>query len=170
MATKIYQAEETARTWSDASTSSDELMDIGGLAANGVVCGSYHDLGAAPRADIYEVSFLVDGFDTAPVVGQMVELWFAESNATTGFDGQLTTDPTDTAEGVATEPQAYNCTFAGAVRVHSTTAADELLRRFTVRLTSRYIAPIVINLTDDALLSTSDAHMVTVKAIPQESQ
>ena len=93
MANKIYQAVETARTWSDAVTSSDELLDLGGLAADGVVCGSFHDLGAAPRSDLYEVEFLIDGFDTAPVVGEMVELWMTQSNATTGFDGQLIQQP-----------------------------------------------------------------------------
>jgi hypothetical protein len=170
MANKIYQAVEADRTWSDAGTGSDELMDLGGLAADGVVCGSYHDLGAAPRTDLYEVELFIDGFDTAPVVGQMVELWFTQSNGTTEFDGQITTDPTDTVEGDATLAQAQNCTFACAVRVYSTTAGDELKRRRTIRLTGRYVAPIVVNRTDDALLSSSDAHMVTLTPIPQEMQ
>ena len=170
MASKSYQASETARTWSDSSTSSDELLDLGGLAASGVACGSYWDLGASPRADVYEVELFIDGFDTDPVVGQVVELWITQSNATTGFDGQLTSDPTDTAEGTATAAQTENCTFACAARVHSTTAADGLKKRATVRLTGRYIAPIVVNRTEDALLSTSDAHMVTVTPIPQEGQ
>jgi hypothetical protein len=170
MASKSYQASETARTWSDTGTTSDELADLGGLASDGVVMGSYHDLGASPRSDIYEVEFHVDGFDTAPVVGEVVELWFSQSNATTGFDGQVTTDPTDTVEGTATIAQAENCTFACACRVYSTTAGDELQKRATVRLTGRYVAPIVINRTADALLSSSDAHLITLTPIPQEGQ
>lgn len=170
MASKSYQASETARTWSDAGTGSDELMDLGGLAADGVVCGSYWDLGASPRSDIYEVELFIDGFDAAPVVGDMVELWFTESKATTLFDGQLTADPTDAAEGTATIAQTENCTFACAARVYSTTAGDELQKRATIRLTGRYVAPIVINRTADVLLSTSDAHMVTLTPIPQEGQ
>jgi len=171
MASKSYQASETARTWSDSGTSSDELLDMGGLAASGgIACGSYWDLGASPRADTYEVELFIDGFDTAPVVGQIVECWITQSNATTGFDGQLTTDPGDATEGTATVAQAENCTHACAVRVYSTTAGDELQKRQTVRLTGRYIAPIVINRTEDVLLSTSDAHMVTITPIPQEGQ
>ena len=170
MPSKSYQAVETARTWSDTGTTSDELADLGSLASDGVVMGSYWDLGASPRADIYEVEMFIDGFDTAPVVGQIVELWIAQSNATTGFDGQPTTDPTDTVEGTMTIAQAENCTFACAARVYSTTAGDELQKRATVRLTGRYIAPVIINRTDDALLGTSDAHLITITPIPQEGQ
>ena len=171
MASKSYQATETARTWSDAVTSSDELLDLGGLAADGVVMGSYWDLGAAPRADIFEVELLIDGFDTAPVVGEMIELWFSQSNATTGFDGQVTTDPTDAAEGTATIKQAENCTFGCAARVYLAGDTTQVIqKRATVRLTGRYVSPIVINRTADALLSTSDAHMVTLTPIPQEGQ
>ena len=172
MPSKSYQASETARTWSDTGTTSDELMDLGGLVTDGVVMGSYHDLGASPRADLYEVELFIDGFDAAtpPVVGEVVELWFSQSNATTGFDGQPTTDPTDTVEGTMTIAQAENCTFACAVRVYSTTAADELQKRATIRLTGRYVSPVVINRTSDTLLGTSDAHMVTLTPIPQESQ
>lgn len=170
MPSKSYQASETARTWSDAGTTSDELLDLGSLAADGVVMGSFHDLGASPRSDVYEVELLIDGFDTAPVVGEVVELWLSQSNSTTGFDGQPTTDPTTTAQGTMTAEQAENCTFACAARVYSTTAADELQKRATVRITGRYVSPVVINRTADALLGTSDAHLITITPIPQEGQ
>jgi hypothetical protein len=145
-------------------------MDLGGLASGAVVCGAYLDLGAAPRADLYEVTFKIDGFDTAPVVGQVVEVWFTQSNATTGFTGAPTTDPTATVAGTVTANQAENCTFAGVARVVSTTAGDDLKAVFTVRLTSRYVAPVIVNRTDDALLSTADAHTLVLTPIPQESQ
>ncbi len=168
MPSKSYQASETATVWTD--TGGDELLDLGGLAASGVAMGSFLDLGASPRSDIYEVELLIDGFDTAPVVGEVVELWFSQSNATTGFDGQVTTDPTTSAQGTATAAQAENCTFACAARVYSTTAGDELQKRATIRLTGRYVSPIIVNRTADALLSTSDAHTVTLTPIPQEGQ
>lgn len=168
MASKSYMQVETATEWTDSG--GDKLMDLGGLAADGVVCGAYLDLGAAPRADLYEVEILIDGFDTAPVVGQTIALWFTQSNATTGFDGRITTDPTSSAEGTATAEQASNCLPAGGVRVYSTTAADELQSRRVIRLTGRYVAPIVINHTADALLSTSDSHKIILTPIPQEAQ
>jgi hypothetical protein len=168
MPSKSYQAVETARTWSDLSA--DELADLSSLASDGVVMGSYWDLGTSPRADVYEVEFEVGGFATTPVVGEVVELWIAQSNATTGFDGQPTTDPTDTVEGTMTIAQAENCTFVCAARVYSTTAADVLQKRATVRLTGRYISPVVINRTADALISTTLLHQITITPIPQEGQ
>ena len=145
-------------------------MDCGGLAADAVRCGSFHDLGASPRSEWYEVEFLISGFDTAPVVGEGVDLYFTQSLATTGFDGSPSTDPTDTVEGTVTVDQLKNLLFIGSAIVVSTTAADDLRMRAVVRLTSRYAAPVVHNNTADALLSTSDAHMVTLTPIPQEVQ
>jgi len=168
MPSKSYQASETAIVWTD--TGGDELLDLGSLAADGVVMGSFTDLGASPRSDIYEVELHIDGFDTTPVVGEVVELWFSQSNATTGFDGQPTTDPTTSAEGTMTAAQAENCTFACAARVYAATAADEIQKRATIRLTGRYVSAVVINRTADALLGTSDAHTVTLTPIPQEGQ
>jgi len=158
----------TQRTWSDAGTSSDELLDLGGLAAAAVACGSFHDLGASPRPEWYEAELFIDGFDTAPVVGESVDLYFTQSDGTTGFDGAPTTDPTTTAEGTVTENQLKNLLFVVPAIVVSTTAGDDLRVRAVVRLTSRYAAPVIHNNTADALLSSSDAHMITLTPIPPE--
>ncbi len=113
---------------------------------------------------------MIGGFDTAPIVGEAVALWITQSKTGVDFDGRVTTDPTSTVEGVATAEQAGNCLPAGGVRVYSITAADELQCRRVVRLTGRYVAPIIINHTQDALLSTSDSHKVILTPIPQEAQ
>lgn len=170
MVNKVYNNPETSRTWSDSGTTSDELLDLGGLAANSVAMGSYWDRGAGARAMEYEFEMLIDGFDTAPVVGETVVLYFSQSNATTNFTGNPTTDPTDTAQGTMTLDQAKNTLLAGVATVYSTTAADELKVTGTVFLTSRYISPVVHNNTADALLGTSDAHMITLTPIPAEIQ
>lgn len=171
MPNKVYINTETSRAWSDATTALDELIDCGGLATGAVRCGSFHDLGAAPRSEWYEVEFLISGFDAAPVVGEGVDLYFTQSNATTGFSGAPTTDPTTTVEGTITANQLKNLLgpIVSAIVV-STIAADELRVFAVVRLTSRYVAPVVHNNTADALLSTSDAHTVTLTPIPQEIQ
>ena len=170
MPNKVYINPETARTWSDADTTSDELLDLGGAATDTVKCGSYHDLGAAPRAEWFEVEMFIDGFATNPVVGESVDLYFTQSNTTTGFDGAPTTDPTDTAEGAVTENQLKNLVYAVSCIVASITAANNLQARAVVRLTSRYVAPVVHNNTADSLLGSSDAHMITLTPIPPEVQ
>lgn len=170
MANKVYLAEETARTWSDAGTTSDELLDLGGLAAGSVQGGSYWDLGAAPRAARYKFELFIDGFDTAPVVGEVIDLYVVESDDASNFTGEPTTDPGDATAATVTENQLANAKYVGSVTVVSTTAGDNLRGIFTAEIHSRYIAPVVVNNTADALLSTADAHMLTVTPIPPEIQ
>lgn len=133
-------------------------MDLGGLAANAVQMGAYLDAGLLPRPKVFRFEFLVDGFDTAPVVGESVDLYFSQSETTTNFDGNPTTDPTPTAEGTMTLAQAKNTLLSGSAVVYSTTAGDEIKITGLVTLTSRFIAPVVHNNTADALLSSADAH------------
>jgi len=173
MANEIYQKRGTSVTWTD--TGGNEELDIGGLAANAVLGGSYYDRGdlsVTPAADEYEWEMVIDGFDTAPVVGETVDLYFAQGNSTTEFDGEVTSNPTDTVD-TASGPSVnmlYNMMYAGSCVVHSTTAADELRARGVVRFTSRYFFPVVHNNTADALLSTSDAHKVILTPIYYQSQ
>ncbi len=168
MANKVYINPETTITW--LNTGGDLDMDLGGLAADAVQMGAYSDRGAAARAQDYAFELLIDGFDTVPVVGESVDLYFAQSNATTNFDGNPTTDPTAVAEGVMTTDQLKNTMFANSAIVYSTTAANKLKITGTVRLTSRYISPVVHNNTADALLSTADAHSLILTPIPIEIQ
>jgi len=168
MANKVYIAPETTITWLD--TGGDLDCDLGGLAADGGQMGAYHDMGAASHAEQCEIELLIDGFDTAPVVGETVDLYLSFSNATTNFDGNPTTDPTTTAEGTMTTAQLKNCLFVGSVVVYSTTAGDELKSTFIVRIPSRYVSPVVHNNTVDALLSTADAHSIKLTPCPPEVQ
>jgi hypothetical protein len=173
MANEIYQKRGTAIVWTDSG--GDEELDIGGLAADGTLGGSYYDRGdlsSTPAPDEYEWEMIIDGFDTTPVVGETVDLYFAQSNDTTEFDGQPTSLPTDTVD-TATGPTTSmlpNMMYAGSCVVHSTTAADELIARGTVRFTSRYFFPVVHNNTADALLSTADAHKVTLTPVYYQGQ
>jgi hypothetical protein len=170
-ASKVYINPETVIVWTDATTGGDELLDCGGLAADAVRMGSFADLGAAPRSQWYGFELLIDGFDAPPVVGQDIDLYFPQSIATTNFDGNPTTDPTTTVEGTMTVAQLKNAGIPhGFAIVYSTTAGDELKITGVVRLISRYVAPTIHNNTEDALLSTSDAHKVTLWAIPPEIQ
>jgi hypothetical protein len=173
MAGEIYQKRGTPIVWTDSG--GNEELDLGGLAAGAVLGGSYYDRGdlsVTPAPDEYEWEMIIDGFNTAPVVGETVDLYFAGSNATTLFDGQLIADPTDTVD-TATGPTAAmlkNMMFVGSVVVHSTTAADELQARGVVRFTSRYISPVVHNNTADALLGTADSHKITLTPIYYQVQ
>lgn len=169
MANKIYINPETIIEW--LNTGGDLDMDLGGLAADGVQMGAYHDQGAGVRAHRWGFELLIDGFDTAPVVGEPVVLYISQSLATTNFDGNPTTDPTPTAEGTMTVAQLANCgSPVGIAVVYSTTAGDELKITGECIITSRYISPVIHNNTADALLSTADAHSLKMWPLPDEIQ
>jgi len=168
MPSKSYISPEASVTWADSG--GDKLLDLGGLAAGSVKCGAYADLGSGARSDIYELELFIDGFGSAPTVGQTVDLFITQSNDGTNFDGEPSAAPGSSSEGTVTANQALNMLYVGSVVVASTTAADGLRARFSARLTGRYVAPVVINRTAVALLGTADAHRVILTPTPQESQ
>lgn len=168
MPNKIYINPETSTTWTDAG--GDKLLDLGGLAANGTVMGALLDLGATARAEHFMYELTIDGFNSAPVVGESVMLYLAFSNATTNFDGNPTTDPTAVAQGTITVDQLRNVMFAAAASVYSTTAADELKISGVVDIPHRYVSPVIHNDTTTALLSMADAHKFVLTPVPYEVQ
>lgn len=169
MANKIYVNPETIIEW--LNTGGDLDMDLGSLAADGVQMGAYHDQGAGVRSRRWGFELLVDGFDTAPVVGESIPLFISQSLATTNFDGNPTTDPTAIAEGTMTVAQLRNLGAPiGIAIVYSTTVGDELKITGECNITSRYFSPVVHNNTADALLGTADAHSLKMWPLPDEIQ
>jgi hypothetical protein len=171
MASKIYVNPETSITWTDSVTGGDEDLDLGDGAlglADAVGCGSYHDWGTAPRAFGYYVTLKIDGFATAPVVGETVDLYMAESEDATIWTGPES--PSDTADSAGATVRLPNLKFLGSAVVTTVTAADDVVASFEWYSTARYTAPVVHNNTADALLTTSDAHKVIMTPIPYEGQ
>jgi hypothetical protein len=162
MANKIYINQETSKTWTD--TAGDYTMDLGSLAADAVRVGQQGDLGAAPRADMYAWKLVIDGFDTAPVVGETVDLYLSFSDGV-NVDGQV-----GTSDAAGSTVQLPNLLFLGAASVQTATASDELIISGTCQITQRYVSPVIHNNTADALLGTSDAHKFILTPVPAEVQ
>lgn len=162
MPNKIYIAPETAHTWTD--TGGDDTLDLGGLAADAVRVGDQWDMGASSRADWFEWRLIIDGFDTAPVVGETVDVYLAFSDGT-NHDGDI-----GVTDGAGTTVSLPNLLSLGLASVQTTTAGDELITSGIVQIVSRYVSPVIHNNTADALLSTSDAHKFFLTPIPPEVQ
>lgn len=162
MANKIYINEETAKTWTD--TGGDYAMDLGSLAADGVRVGAQGDLGVAPRADQYNWKLVIDGFDTAPVVGETVDLYLAFSDGTY-VDGDV-----GTSDAAGFTSDLPNLLFLGAASVQTTTAGDNLIISGVCQITQRYVSPVIHNNTADALLGTADSHKFILTPVPPEAQ
>lgn len=165
MVNKIYINPETTVVWTD--TGGDEPLDLGGLAADAVRSGDIYDLGAGPRAREYEWKLIIDGFDTAPVVGESVDAYLSFSDQATAGREDGDVGVTDGAGATADLP---NLLYIGSATVQTTTAADELIVSGRVEITSRYVIPVIHNNTADALLGTADAHRFELTPVPYEVQ
>lgn len=163
MVNKVYINPETSKTWTD--TGGDYAFDLGGLAADGVRASTYGDLGAAPRSEWFRWQLIIDGFDTAPVVGETVNVYISLSDDATVFDGDVS--GTDGASSTVVLP---NLKYLGTATVQTTTTTDELVVSGIARIPARYVVAVVHNNTADALASSGDAHKFILTPIPAEVQ
>jgi hypothetical protein len=169
MASKIYQASETSTVWT--SSGGDKLLDMGGQVLTTARCGAYLDLGASPRADWYEAVILIGSYATAPLVTEHAELRFTQSLDGTLFDGQPTTAPTATVEGVVTIEQTLNMILCAAPAATAADTTHSVQGRGLVKLTGRYVAPVVINWSiGDAFDNDGTTHSIVLTPLPYEGQ
>jgi len=169
MPNKVYQQIEPAVSWKVSG--GDEVLDLGSTngAADGVEVGAYHDWGAEPQARRYMCFLDIDGFDTAPVIGETIDLYITESQDTTLWTGPEA--PGDTSRGAGDTDRLKNLLFIGSVKVRSVVAGDNLVIKEEFFSAARYWAPVIHNNTATTkLLSTSDAHELRVYPIPPEVQ
>ena len=166
MANKIEIQVEAVVRW--LVSGGDETIDLGQATAGAVEVGSYRDWGAAPRPAWYYWWLDIDGFDTAPVVGETVNLYVTESEDSTLWTGPES--PSDTGRGTGVLERLPNLRPLGNARVWSTTAGNNLTKAGVAFIPGRYFAPVVHNATADNLLSTGDAHEVRFYPIPDEIQ
>ena len=167
MVNKIYINPESTITWTD--TAGDEDLDLGGLAADAGRVGSAADRGTSARASEFHWQLKIDGFNTAPVVGESVDLYLAFTNDASVVDGPVGYGAS-TDSALASTNLLDNLLFLGSAVVRSTTAADNLVISGYASIDARYIIPVIHNNTADALLSTSDAHTFVLTPVPQEVQ
>lgn len=168
MANAIWVNVGTIISWKVSG--GDEAIDLGGAggAADGVAVGSYHDWGVDPRPSRYQWFLDVDGFDTAPVVGESVDVYLAESEDATMWSGPEA--PADATAGTGDTGRLRNLLYVGSAIVRSTTAGDNLTISGIVESAARYFAPVVHNNSADKLLSTADAHEIRFYPIYDEVQ
>lgn len=166
MAGELYRVVDTGVTWTN--TGGDEVLDLGGLAAGAVRVGAYHDWGAGAKPDEYMGVLKLDGWDTAPVIGETVDVYISESQDGTIFSGPET--PSDAADEAGDTDRLKNLLGPFSAAVHSTTATDDVVIVFYYQSAARFHAPVVHNNTADALLSTGDAHILTIYPNYYQSQ
>ena len=168
MANEIRYKLDTAITFSDDTTGGTYTLDCGGLAADAVRISDQADIGitTANQEPIkFRWSMVVDGFDTAPVVDETVDVYLAFGRSSSDIDGDIAAT-----DGAGTTVSLPNMKQIGKCVVQTTTAGNELRASGEVSITSRYVTVVIHNNTVDALLSTSDAHTFTLEGVIPEVQ
>lgn len=169
MPNKIYQANESAIEWTDSG--GDEALDLGGLAADAGRVGEFHDFGASSRSRLYAWMLVIDGFDTAPVPGEQIDVYWAESaEASTATTSGPVAYNASADAALSDTSLLRNLRYLGSANIHSTTAGDDVIAEGLLEVNHRYGAPVIHNNSADALLSTSDSHRFIITPIPPEVQ
>jgi len=148
MGNKIYVARETPVVWSD--TAGDLAITINNLAAAAGRVGAQKDWGAGSTSEWYEWRLTVQ-FETAPVVGETVDIYLSTSDGTEE-DGQV--GVADAALSAA--DKLKNLHYIGSLVVDVATVDIDFTASGICRITTRYVSPVIHNNTADNLQATND--------------
>jgi hypothetical protein len=163
MPNKIYRAVETAITFRDSS--GDVVLSLQNLGFGAGRVSARYDRGADSRAELHEVTGVFQ-FETAPALGEAVEIYLFQSDGTY-MDGTL-----GTSDAALSSDKRRNGILIGAVAADTTSTATDIIGRFqNVPITSRYYSIGVWNASaGDNLENTANASRVIVTPMPPEIQ
>jgi hypothetical protein len=163
MPTKIYRATETPITFRDSS--GDVVMTLQNLAFGAGRVSAQYDRGAGSKAKLHEVIGVFQ-FETAPVIGEAIEIYLFQSDGTY-VDGNV-----GTSDAALATAKRNNGILIGSVIVDTTSTSTDIVGRFLdVPITSRYYSIGVWNASaGDNLKNTANTSRVIVTPMPDESQ
>jgi hypothetical protein len=163
MPSKVYRAVETPIVFRDSG--GDRVLTLQNLGFGAGRVSAQYDRGSGSLAEPHEVIGVFQ-FETAPALGEAVELYLFQSDGTY-MDGTL-----GTSDAALTADKRRNGILIGAVIVDTTSTATDIIARFqNVPITSRYYSIGVWNASaGDNLENTANASRVIVTPMPPEAQ
>lgn len=163
MANKLYRAIETPIVFCESG--GDKVITLINLAFGAGRVSAQQDRGAGSVAGLYEVIGVFQ-FETAPAVGEAVEIYLFQS------DGTYVDGTVGTADAALTTEKRRNGMLIGAVIADTTSTATNIVGRFqNVPISSRYYSIGVWNASAaDNLENTANANRVIVTPMPPELQ
>jgi len=161
MPNKVYAAPETALVFKDSG--GDAVITLQNLAAAAGRISAQYDRGAGSHARLYKWRAKMP-FETAPVVGEYVELYLAESDGT-DIDGLV-----GASDAALTAAQATNLSMIGIVKVQTTDADTAFTCSGYCLISERYFSVGVMNTTADNLQNDANAASITFIPVPDEIQ
>lgn len=163
MANKVYRATETPVVFRDSG--GDVTMTLQNLGFGAGRVSAQKDRGAGSLAMLHEIIAVVQ-FETAPIVGETVDIYIFQS------DGTYVDGTVGTSDAALTSDKRRNGMFVGSVVVDTTSTATDIVARFVdVPITSRYYSMGVWNASaGDNLENTANASRIIVTPMPPEIQ
>ncbi len=161
MVSKTYVAREGAVVWGDTLT---PAMTLNNLATTVARMGAQKDLGAGSTPEWFTWRLTVQ-FETAPVVGETIDIYISTSDGGEE-DGQEGTANAN----IADNNSLKNMTLIGHLLVTSTDTSHDMTASGICRIPTRYFSPVVHNTTADNLKATNDTSELTITPIPPETQ
>lgn len=163
MPNKIYRATETPVVFRDSG--GDVVISLQNLAFNAGRVSARYDRGAGSQPQLHEVTGVFQ-FETAPALGEAIEIYLFQSDGTYA-DGTI-----GTADAALTSDKRRNGMLIGAVIADTTSVTTDIVARFVdVPISSRYYSIGVWNASaGDNLENTANASRVIVTPQPPEIQ
>jgi hypothetical protein len=162
MGNKVYVAPEAALTFKDSG--GDAVLALQNLGYGAGRISARYDRGEGSHPRLYKWRAVIQ-FETAPVVGEYVEIFLAESDGTNA-DGNV-----GTADAALTAGQKSNLNPLGPVRAQTTDTGASFTASGYCLISERYFSVGVWNNSaGDNLKNTANASFVVLTPVPDEIQ
>lgn len=163
MANKIYRATETPITFRDSS--GDVVLSLQNLGFGAGRVSARYDRGAGSQPRLHKIRGIFQ-FESAPALGEQIELYLFESDGTY-MDGTL-----GTSDAALSSDKRRNGILIGCVIVDTTSTSTDIVASFSnVPILDRYYSIGVWNgSAGDNLKNTANTSRVIVTPMPDEVQ
>jgi hypothetical protein len=162
MANKIYRAVETTTTFRDSS--GDAVITLQNLGAGVGRVSARFDRGAGSLSRVFEWRAVIQ-FETAAVVGELVEIYLFPSDGTY-MDGTL-----GTSDAALSSDKRKNGQLIGVVVADTVSTATDIIASGMCLINSRYYSVGVWNgSAADNLENTANASRIIFTPMPDEVQ
>lgn len=162
MANLVYRALETPIVF--AESGGDAVITLINLGFGAGRVSARYDRGAGSKPRLYAWRAVFQ-FETAPVVGELVEVYLFESDGTY-VDGSI-----GTSDAALTTDKRRNGRLIGVVVVDTTSTATDIVAGGLCMIQERYVSVGVWNgSAGDNLENTANANRIILTAVPDELQ